>query len=267
MIYFDIIITISLLLLIYMHIETKMLVSRVVKYSNDKDATKIIQLSDIHISQLYVSWKKIKNTIEKEKPDIIILTGDYIDTKSQIFEFLKFIDYIKEKNEIIMCFGNHDYKFERIEKKQFSIFKDELKSIGIKILENDSYKFNNKSKIINFIGIEDFRTRRPNVREIINQHVYDDATNVVISHNPEIILDIENDRIEYLFCGHFHGGQIWMPFNLEFKLLRNEKTCKMGFKKGSYIYNGIELYINRGLGNVLLPFRFLSRPEITIFYI
>jgi len=38
----------------------------------------------------------------------------------------------------------------------------------------------------------------------------------------------------------------------------------MGITKGLHKFGDTILYINRGIGNVVLPLRFLSRPEITI---
>ena len=54
-----------------------------------------------------------------------------------------------------------------------------------------------------------------------------------------------------------------MPFHLEYRILRNETTCRMGYRKGLNIINDIPVYISRGLGNVLIPFRLGSRPEVT----
>jgi predicted MPP superfamily phosphohydrolase len=57
-----------------------------------------------------------------------------------------------------------------------------------------------------------------------------------------------------------------MPWNLEFFLLRKDVLCKMGLRRGLHKVNDIKVYLNRGLGNVVVPFRFLSRPEITVIY-
>ena len=83
------------------------------------------------------------------------------------------------------------------------------------------------------------------------------------NHLTDVVLQIPK-IVDYMFAGHFHGGQIWMPCNLEFFLLRDDVLCKMGIRRGLKCINGIRVYINRGLGNVVVPFRFLSRPEILI---
>ena len=122
------------------------------------------------------------------------------------------------------------------------------------------------SKRYNIIGIADMRYSHHNLEEAFRDCCRDSFLSLGFSHNPDIVLEIPKGRLDYLLCGHFHGGQIWAPFDLEFKVMRNEKLCKMGIKSGLHKINGINLYINRGLGNVVFPLRFLSRPEITVFY-
>ncbi|MDD5603300.1 MAG: hypothetical protein PHG48_04335 [Eubacteriales bacterium] len=88
--------------------------------------------------------------------------------------------------------------------------------------------------------------------------------NIAISHNPDITESLPPSSFDLLLCGHYHGGQIWAPFNLEFRSLRNDILSRKGITRGLHRVNGINIYISRGLGNVLIPFRFMSRPEAAI---
>jgi predicted MPP superfamily phosphohydrolase len=238
-----------------------------VKFTNNKKHLKIIQLSDIHINHLKVSSKRVRHILAKNKPDLIILTGDYINKPRHATEFFKFLNAIKEDNEICLCLGNHDYGAFFENPAGLHLFMEGITGSGTKILHNSSLCIEKNSKKYNIIGFEDLNNGVLDVENVINSLDKKVFMNIAFSHNPDIVLELPKDPIDFLFCGHFHGGQIWAPFDLEFKVLRDEKLCKMGIKRGLHKVNGIKLYINRGLGNVLFPLRFLSRPEITVFYI
>jgi|LSQX01.1.fsa_nt_gb predicted MPP superfamily phosphohydrolase len=257
---------VSVAALIYMRFETTLLKVSRVRFTKSKKHLKVVHLSDIHISKMFVKTEKIKKVLTSENPDIVVLTGDYIEAPKDEEKFLKFLEGIKGSYEMFMCFGNHEYKAFRRNKTRLQEFADILESKGIKVLHNKSASFFKNQKKYNIIGLEDIRSVRSDTMKVLDSLDMDAVANIAISHNPDIVFEIPYGKVDYLLCGHFHGGQIWMPFKLEFKLLRNDKLCKMGIIKGLHKVNNTILYINRGLGNVLFPLRFLSPPEIAIIY-
>lgn len=267
--YFYILVILAITGFIYMRFEAGYLEVKKVEFSrnNGDGALKILQLSDIHIRYLKVSSEEINKVIDKEKPDLIIITGDCIDTAEHIPMFMKFLEAIKGSNNMFLCLGNHDYEAFQNNAEGLELFMKGIENEGIKILHNRSICYEKGSKKYNIIGIADLNYTKYNIEEAFKTICPNASTTIAFSHNPDIVLEIPEGKTDYLLCGHFHGGQIWMPFNLEFRVLRNEKLCKMGIKRGFHRINGINLYINRGLGNVLFPLRFLSRPEVTIFYL
>jgi hypothetical protein len=240
-----------------------------VPFSGDNNPLKIMHLTDIHINLLRVSPTKVKKILDREKPDLIVMSGDYISRPGQLPKFYNFLDIIHEDGiEIFLCFGNHDYEaFLKDKNDGFENYKMNIENKGITVLNNDSVCYIKNLKKYNIIGIADYRRGGSDIDRALKNCCKDALKNIAFSHNPDIVLNIPQGKIDYLFCGHFHGGQIWLPFNMEFKVLRHEKLCKMGIRRGLHKINEINLYISRGLGNVLFPLRFLSRPEITIFYI
>jgi predicted MPP superfamily phosphohydrolase len=87
---------------------------------------------------------------------------------------------------------------------------------------------------------------------------------VVLAHNPDTLFALPPAAAGFFLAGHFHGGQIYFPFHLEFVLLRHEKIGRMGYRRGPFSLRGIQGYISRGLGCVLFPFRLGSKPELPI---
>jgi predicted MPP superfamily phosphohydrolase len=110
MIYLYCFLAIAALWLAYMRFEAGNAEVVHVRFTKSKRALKIIQLSDIHISRLKVSPERVKKVIEAEKPDFVIITGDYIDKISHIPSFLTFLDSIKGGCKMLLCLGNHDHK-------------------------------------------------------------------------------------------------------------------------------------------------------------
>jgi predicted MPP superfamily phosphohydrolase len=262
-----------LLLLFYSYIEASLLevnkiyfADDVHYFTNDVHYLKILQLSDIHYSRLRVNKEKIRSVIVKEEPDIIIVTGDCIEKAEDTQGFLEFINFIKKDFVTCLCFGNHDYKAFHNNRKGFNEFKNLLKHINIHILQDECFQYKKNDRIYNIIGFKDISAGNPNLRSAFENCNNNAVASISFSHNPDIIFRIPRKSVNYLLCGHFHGGQIWTPFNLEFKILREEKLSKMGIKRGLHKLRGIHIYINRGLGNVVIPLRFFSRPEITLFY-
>jgi len=255
------------LLAIYMRIEAAWVEVSHVRFTKSSNCLKILHLSDIHINHLKVSWAKIKNVVEQEKPDFVIMTGDYIESSKHITEFLEFLSYIKGDNRFYLCLGNHDHKALNYNNKALTDFINAIESTDVHVVSNNAVHITKNSSLYNIIGIDDLKAGKPDISKALGAAHPNAKINIVFSHNPDIVLQLPKDNVDYLFCGHFHGGQIWVPFNIEYKLLRADKLCKMGIRKGLHKVNGINIYINRGLGNVCVPMRFLSRPEISIYYL
>ena len=256
---------ISVIALIYMRYEVTLLKLRRIYFTKNSTGLKVVHISDIHLKYLKVSVQKLVRAIKSEKPDIIILTGDYINNASHIPKLLNLLEVIKGDHKICMCFGNHDYKALNYSESKINDLTQRIEAKGVHVLHNSSLLFELHSKRYNIIGIEDLRSGRYDIKKALDTCCTAD-TNIAISHNPDIVFEIPKGKVDYLLCGHFHGGQIWMPFHLEFKLLRGEKLCKMGIIKGVNKFNGITLYINSGIGSVCFPLRFFSPPEIAVLH-
>ena len=103
-------IAIVFIAIIYMRFEATTLKVNKVHFTKSTNCLKVIQLSDIHINFLKVNTTKVHSVLKEENPDLVILTGDYIDNVKQIPAFFNFLDMIKGNYEILLCFGNHDYR-------------------------------------------------------------------------------------------------------------------------------------------------------------
>ena len=255
------------LILIYMRIETTFLAKSFVSFSSSTEGIKIVHLSDIHINKLFVSVKKLRTEIDLVRPDIIIMSGDYIETHRDIPKFIKFLEYLTIKYRVFLTFGNHDHKAMHYNTMNKAEFIDKIEAAGAKVLMNANATISKNGSTYCLIGIDDVKKGMPDFNkafEGVSTTLESGYINIAISHNPDAVLELPKSKVDFFFCGHFHGGQIWMPFNLEFRIMRSEKLCKMKCYRGLHKIKGINIYINRGLGNVIFPLRFFSKPEIAV---
>jgi len=249
-----------------MYWEASLVKLEKIYFTKSSSSLKIMQISDIHIRHLRVSSSKVKKLINKYEPDYIIMTGDYIQSPKDKNTFIKFLKEINDSNKIYMCLGNHDYEAYRNKSAGINSFIKAIESTNAVVLNNESVTVIKHGRSYSVTGFGDFRTGNADINKALKSIDDKSYAKIAFTHNPDLVLELPVGSVDYLLCGHFHGGQIWAPFKLEFKMLRCEKLCKMGYTRGLHKINGINVYLNRGLGNVLVPFRFLSRPEITMFY-
>lgn len=89
-----------------------------------------------------------------------------------------------------------------------------------------------------------------------------DEFSILLAHTPDKIKWAEPAGVDLQISGHTHGGQIQAPF-FGAPIVRSALGRK--FAEGLFNFGKTTLYVNRGIGTVMLPLRFFCRPEITVF--
>lgn len=253
-------------LIYFMYLETRKLEVNRIYLSDSHNALKVIHISDVHISLMNIPFDRIYGVIDSEKPDIILFTGDYIDKEAHKHRFLEFIGGIK--HQIALCLGNHDYHALSDNPEKVAGFINDLGAIGVAVLENRNMTLKKAGRIFNIIGISDVRYSHQDVRAAFSgiRNEGGNTVNIVISHSPDIVMELVGRKVNCLLCGHFHGGQIRTFLNIEFLHMLQDNLWKKGYICGFHNYKGIPMYINKGLGNTHLPLRLFAKPEITMIY-
>ena len=106
-----------------------------------------------------------------------------------------------------------------------------MKSITARILHNENETIFVEGTWINIIGIDDFKTKRSNLEASYNG--LKTGTNLVLTHDPNIVLGMKEYHFDYLLAGHFHGGQICYP--KAYHLAKMGKLARMNIIKGLHI--------------------------------
>ncbi|KAF2073999.1 hypothetical protein CYY_004706 [Polysphondylium violaceum] len=295
----------ALTLLFPQRLEINNIVLHLNNFQNDKPLT-VVQLSDIHYDHtpLRMSDSFMDEIIEKTnklKPDIIVITGDLVQFSpypiKELYE--KHLIRLKAKNGVYAILGNHDYKT----KEGPTVIRDQLLNTNIQLLQNEIvYPLGKGNGMIQLIGLGDYGKKKADfniekVRNEIESKKKNQYCKLVLSHNPDSIIDLKDSGLDLdlVLSGHSHGGQICLPNGtplLKFldpwiAKLPTSILCRLPYPgkvvkhweyaKGLHTVNSsnsnypIKLYINKGLGThpfgSIGPVRLFCHPEITVFTI
>ena len=252
----------------YMQIETRMLSITRQKIGEGKEQAdfRIAFLSDIHIGKMYVNLETLSEKIRKEKADCIALGGDYIERVRHIDKFVRFLVAINpDKLPVLLVWGNHDYKAIKDDGGSLEEFREKVIKAGVDVLDNQSKVFEKGGKKYRIIGIPDKYAGKPDLQKAFSSIDKSEDKVIVLSHNPQIMYDIKDYEFDVLLSGHFHGPQVYTPFAIEFRSFRKETIARDGgIIRGLHKVEDRNIYIHRGVGNVFLPFRFCSNPELAM---
>jgi len=223
--------------------------------SKIKNPFRLIHLTDMHfdsgnqtkISQLY-------NLVNLLTPDMIVMTGDYIkledDAKFIDKEINSFNSFITKLicDKIYACTGNWDIGYE------LDLFKhNKAKNLDEKIIET---QINENEIIISGLSYGE------NLSHELIKKINDTHFNLGLIHSPDGVNDTENN-LNLILSGHTHGGQIRFPIYgaLYVPCINGKK-----YEAGLYELNQNQiLYVNRGIGESIIPIRINCKPEIAVF--
>ena len=259
---------IILFIFIYLYAENNFLVVNHYEIESNKISKefnnyKIIQISDYHNTHSTTIHNDIKKSIIKEKPDIIVITGDLIDSSmTDIDEALDLIRNIKEYAPIYYVSGNHEAVVEKYDE-----LKDGMQELGVKVLSNELIKIEKENSYINLIGVRDPRFYSTGAKETMSNILNDinintDDYNILLSHRPELFSIYKEVGIDLSITGHAHGGQIRIPFIGG--LIAPNQGFFPKYSEGLYKDGTSKMIVSRGIGNSVIPFRINDRPELVV---
>jgi uncharacterized protein len=266
--FFFILVFLGILLLFYRAYKNthKVALNKVNLSHNESDKSQgpiinILQISDMHLEKISVSPEQLYNKLAGEKIDLIALTGDYLDKKRSIpklIPYLKVFNRLNPRYGIFAVFGNHDYKLKQ---KDFELLRNTFDLYGCKTLQNENETILVDGKLVHIIGIDDLHSKRSSLPTSYSG--VKDGYRLVLTHDPNIVLNMKNWKFDYLLSGHFHGGQIYWP--KPYHLAKLGRTMmQMNMIKGLHYYEEKPFYISEGLGQTSINIRLGSRPEITL---
>lgn len=207
------------------------------------DGLKIVHLSDLHIVKCGKREDRALASIARIRPDLICLTGDYIQddgitpgrhTDEECFrEAMRFISKLRARHGVYAILGNWDT----------SSMIPTLESAGIRVPGSEPITVRVNGADLRITS--DTKPGTPSVPTIALIHIPDaaDALSRPPGASPDLIL-----------AGHWHGGQVGRPL----------KMTDVKYLAGLFRVGRSQLYVTRGLGMHSIPVRFNCPSEITL---
>jgi predicted MPP superfamily phosphohydrolase len=228
----------------------------------------IAQLSDIHLDE-YTEPFLLRDAIRRInalQPDMVLLTGDYVSaevlskkmTMSAAWQCGKLLAEIDCPQKFAIL-GNHDIMAGANE------ITEAIASNGIPVLRNGFLPIERGHGRIWLAGIDDPVLGKPNPDLAMPVAIRNHGSEPIIlmCHAPDFVDPLlrhpAGRSIALVLSGHTHGGQVRIPLLGPMHLPPGGRK----YIEGLFQVGGVQLYVNRGIGAVGLPFRFNCRPEIT----
>lgn len=236
------------------------------RLGSENNDFKIVQVSDLHNTTSKNLIDNLAAKIKREKPDIIVFTGDLVDSKkTDIDGAINFIKKIKDVGSMYYVSGNHEASIDK-----YDVLKEELISNNVIILDNKVEVLDLDGEKINIIGIDDPKMSfNPSMSDeeiaeySLSNIEYDDSYfTLLLSHRPELFDVYVKYNIDLVLTGHAHGGQIRIPF--VGGLVAPNQGWFPEYDSGSFHDKKTTMIVSRGIGNSIIPFRVNNRPELVV---
>lgn len=238
------------------------------------NSLRLIQITDLHNSQFGISNESLLKKVAAEHPDLILLTGDLLNSDEQDTSVA--LELIRELSKIAptyASYGNHEKEYEENYGINLTIAFEEA---GAKVLEFSYDDIEVNGQKLRIGGLYGYCTpakylktgeANPKECEFLSDLQSTDNFTLLLTHMP--FSWIANDAIsewdiDCVFTGHDHGGQIRIP--LLGGLYAPDQGWFPGKDCGLYYSKDKEkvMVLSRGLGSAGKIPRFNNIPEIVV---
>jgi predicted MPP superfamily phosphohydrolase len=225
------------------------------KLAESPEPFRIVQITDLHLDL----WsdegrvRRIVETIESIRPDVVVSTGDLIDAgPDRLARFADHLRRLEPEHGKFAVTGNHEAYVGPAKSRAVT------ERAGFKML---SYEVASVEGDVHFVGVDDPAVRRRimmdgRAEKAALQKAPKEGFTVLLKHQPRVNRE-SVEGFDLQLSGHTHGGQIF-PFHW---LVRLAYPARTGL---SQVGDGTWLYVSRGTGTWGPPIRFLSPSELTV---
>jgi predicted MPP superfamily phosphohydrolase len=216
---------------------------------------RVLLMTDIHAGIFLhaETLHAVVVSLMREEPHLVLIGGDIVS--GHVREVREILDALAPLAKAPLgawyCHGNHDYFGGDPEELRSS-----LATAGITTLRNDAVRLRHANGSIVLGGIDDLILGSPDWDKLTTPF---GVPHLLLAHNPDHFYEAQAFGVALTLAGHTHGGQI--RFANGPPIVRQSRYC---LDEGIYAFRSSLLVVSRGLGSVLLPFRWGADPEAVL---
>ncbi len=226
---------------------------------------RIVQVSDLHNEEFGAENKKLLKLIEEAEADIIVLTGDLIDSRrTDIETALRFAEKAAAIAPTYYVTGNHESRIA-----DFGVLKAGLEKANVTVLQNESVQLERNGAQITLLGLDDpgfgdeyYFTDSEIIEGVLSGIEKSENYTVMLAHRPHLLSAYSDFGADLVLSGHAHGGQFILPYYGG--VIAPGQGFFPKYYRGIYELLDTKMVVSRGLGNSVVPIRFNNRPELVV---
>ena len=225
------------------------------------DGYKIVQLSDLHTMEFGKDNRRLVRRVAEQKPDMIALTGDYIESPEDLPVVETLVAQLSEIAPVYFTSGNHDAASKALKELNSTIH-----SAGGTYLSNEHVLLERNGAAIVLAGVEDPNSYAdmPDADTICEKldTAYPDSFIILMAHRNDFTELYPHISCDLIFTGHGHGGVIRLP--IAGGLVGTDLKLFPKYDAGVFQSDRAQMVVSRGLGGFPFYPRLLNNPEIVV---
>lgn len=226
---------------------------------------RILHLSDLHGAWFGKDQSRITGYAREIGPDVIVITGDFIDKRCDERAAVSLIERMSEIAPTYCVTGNHEELERRAGTGTYERLLDAVEKMenafflrGETVYLTDEISLTGADDIPFAGGMSAYGGYIGRLAEEA-----DSEFSVLLAHRPEMFECYSEAGYDLTLSGHAHGGQFRLPF--VGGVLAPGQGFFPEYDSGLYTHeSGGMMYVSRGLGNSVFPLRLFNRPEMTV---
>jgi predicted MPP superfamily phosphohydrolase len=214
---------------------------------------RIVQITDPHLGP-FMSEHRLRQICQRavdQKPDLILLTGDFLTVESQkspdpLARALAPLSAMKGR--VFACFGNHDHECPEL-------VDDALRRADVDLLLDRAVEVELPWGTVQLLGADHrYRKREQALAALAASHPREPGKlRLWLLHDPGAFACIPEGEADLVFSGHTHGGHIGL---LSLGLPHTVVSAATSMPDhGLWARGRDRLYVHRGTGHYGFPLR------------